>query len=622
MSTLTGHEERERLVQPGSGKTHVLTIGLEDYYHGATFNRLIPRGHWHRFEPRLERSTQATLALLDEYGIKATFFALGWVADKMPELIREVVARGHDLASKGYYHRHIRDFSRGEFREDLARAREALERAGGRRIVGYRVAQLGLSPVDLWALDVLAEEGYEFDSSLRPTFRAYESEPWRRFVHRHEFAGRTLWEFPVSSASILGWHVPIAGANYFRQFPHALVQRGVRGWDREYPHPFVMYFHTWELDPEQPRITAAPMYARVRQYRNLDRMGLILRHYFERYRFTSIASYLGLATAEALVPAQHEAARQSASRSSGESHLPEYAGRTSGPTALDGGESGFDPAVDTSAAGHGGSRTLVSVVVPCYNEELILPYLANTLAGVEVALAARYEFRFVLVDDGSHDGTWAAMQRLFGDRPNFTMVRHPHNKGVAAGVMTGIQHATTEIVCSIDCDCTYDPRELAKMVPMLAPGVDVVTASPYHPNGRVLNVPGWRLFLSKGVTQLYRLVLHQKLCTYTACFRVYRRSAVIDIPLERTGFIGVTELLGRLDLAGSRIAEYPTTLEVRILGRSKMRILRTIIGHLVLLQRLAWLRMTAPAPHPRPVPRVGTPATATAGVGEVVDGTS
>src|SRR6185437_4283291 len=299
----------------GEDHRHILTVAIEDYYQGATFNRLIPRARWHRFESRLVRNTQTTLDLLDEYKVRATFFALGWVADAVPELIREVVARGHDIASKGYFHRAIREFSRDEFRDDCARAREALERASGRSIDGYRVAQRWLKPEDLWALDVLAEEGYKFDSSIRPLFRQYVHEPWRRFVHQHHHGERTLWEVPVSSAHVMGLDIPIAGANYFRQLPFSLVERKVRQWDRKYDAPFVMYFHVWELDPDQPKIDAAPFYAKIRQYRNLDRMSTILRHYLDQYRFTSIGDRLGIesrpASAEALAAyAMAEANRQ------------------------------------------------------------------------------------------------------------------------------------------------------------------------------------------------------------------------------------------------------------------------------------------------------------------------
>jgi glycosyltransferase involved in cell wall biosynthesis len=156
--------------------------------------------------------------------------------------------------------------------------------------------------------------------------------------------------------------------------------------------------------------------------------------------------------------------------------------------------------------------------------------------------------------------------------------------------MTGINAARTEIVCSMDCDCTYDPHELVNMLPLMSDGVDLVTASPYHKDGGVRNVPGWRLFLSWGASWLYRRVLRSKLATYTSCFRVYRRSSFVDIDLNESGFLGVAEMLGRLDLSGGKIIEFPAVLEVRLFGISKMKTAKTILGHLKLLSHLAKLR--------------------------------
>ena len=548
---------------------HIATVVIEDYFQGVTFNRLISRARWHRFESRLERNTTTTLDLLDEYKVKATFFALGWVADAVPELIREVVSRGHEVASKGYFHRSIREFSREEFREDSARAREALERASGRSVDGYRVAQRWLRPEDLWALDVLAEEGYKFDSSMRPLFRQYAHEPWRRFVHQHHHGEQTILEIPISTAHVLGYDIPIAGANYFRQLPFSLVKRAVAQWDRTVNSPFVMYFHVWEVDPDQPRIDAAPFYAKVRQYRNLDRMATMLRYYFKQYEFTSIGERMGIESR----PASDEV----------------LAKAPAGPPAHTHEHRALPVSIvhDENVV-----RTPISIVIPCFNEELILPYLSNTLAGVEADLSRDHVVHFVLVDDGSSDGTWASLQKIFGDRPNCTLVRQESNRGVAGTIMTGIRASETEVVCSMDCDCTYDPRELGPMVALLTPGVDLVTASPYHKDGKVHNVPEWRLFLSRTLSKMYGMVLHHKLATYTACFRVYRRSVVADVPLSRTGFIGVAELLGRLDLGGSGIVEFPTTLEVRILGRSKMKIVKTMAGHLKLIAELIGMRMS------------------------------
>jgi glycosyltransferase involved in cell wall biosynthesis len=196
------------------------------------------------------------------------------------------------------------------------------------------------------------------------------------------------------------------------------------------------------------------------------------------------------------------------------------------------------------------------------------------------------------------------------------VVRHEVNAGVAAAIMTGIEAADTEIVASIDADCSYDPHELAGMVPMLTEDVDLVTASPYHPDGGVLNVPWWRLFLSRSLSGMYRQVLHNSLHTYTSCFRVYRRSAAIKIPIYERGFLGVAEFIGRLDLSGSRIVEYPTRLEVRMLGRSKMKALKTIAGQLGLLRKLVAVRLAGPparapepqrcVPSPVPTPRANS----------------
>jgi polysaccharide deacetylase family protein (PEP-CTERM system associated) len=550
----------ERMVNlPLSSKRHLLTVALEDYYQVGAFNRLIQRGQWYRFENRLERSTMRTLDLLDAYGIKATFFVLGWVGEIVPQLVRTVAERGHEIASKGYYHRSISSMTPSEFRDDLARARSALESASRTRILGYRVADGWFSPADLWALDILAAEGYEYDSSIAPLFRRFRAEPWRRFVHSHHFGERVLWEFPISSTEILGWAVPFAGGNYIRQLPQWLVRRETARWDQRYTAPLVMYFHTWELDPDQPRINAAPWHTRVRQYRNLDRMEPTLRYYFENYRLSGIADSLGLST----VPSLRR-----------ETETPRPA----------------EPVKTVAPVSGAGGRVPVTVVVPCYNEELILPYLANTLESVQSRLGASYDLRFIFVDDRSTDGTWQSLSRIFGGRPNCTFVRHQRNKGVAGAIMTGIRQSKTEIVCSIDCDCTYDPHELERMIPLLADG-DLVTASPYHPEGQVHNVPRWRLLLSSRLSAAYRMVLRRNHYTWTSCFRVYRKSSALAIQLTRGGFLGVAELMAMLVVKGGRITEYPATLEVRMLGRSKMKIIRTILGHLNLLRQLALIRI-------------------------------
>lgn len=535
----------------------LLTVAVEDYYQVGSFARLVQEKSWDRFETRIARNTRKALDLLESCGARATFFVLGWVADAMPEVVREIAGRGHEIASGGYWHRTICQMSQTELRDDLRRSREALERAAGVKILGHRVPHF-LGPSDLWALDVIAAEGYAYDSSLRPLFRRFAAEPWRHAVHRHAANGRMLWEVPPSSWTCGGLVLPLAGGNYFRQLPHTLVKPLVRRWHRRHDAPFVMYFHIWELDPEQPTLNTGSLLTRIRHYRNLDKMEWVLEDYLRTFQVTGIAAHLGLHQGPAEAPAAPAPRRK---------------------------------VVRKPACAPAGARVPITVVVPCFNEERSLVYLSNTLRSVAAWLYPKYEVSYILVDDGSRDGTWDLLGRLFGSRPNCTLLRHDRNRGVAAAILTGLRAAKTEIVCSIDCDCTYDPHVLVEMVPRLADGVDLVTASPYHPSGQVLNVPTWRLSLSRGASFLYRRVLRQKLHTYTSCFRVYRRRAVADLPLREEGFLGIAEILARLDLQGSVVVEHPATLEVRLLGTSKMKVLRAVAGHLRLLSRLAALRL-------------------------------
>ncbi len=536
---------------------------MEDYFHVAPLKSVVQTDQWYRFERRVEANTHKALDLLDEHEISATFFVLGSIADEMPELVREIADRGHEIASKGHIHRSIQKYSSPmEFRDDLLRSREALESAGGSAVHGFRIGHRWFSPEDLWALDILVEEGFAYDSSVRPLFRRYARERWRLTPHRHETQNGSIWEFPLASWTVGGWSFPISGGNYLRQFPHWLMRRMVDRWVDSHNAPFLMYFHVWELDPHQPRIRAAPAHERVRQYRNLDKMDSIVRSYLARYRFMGIGDYLGLSRAQT-----HPAELRESST---------LMVQSSGPAV---GQDLTIPAAD--------ARMAISVVIPCLNEELILPYLANTLTSVEGKLSSAYQLGFIFVDDGSTDGTWEALQSVFGDRDNCTFVRHSSNRGVAAAIMTGIREASSDIVCSIDCDCTYDPHQLELLIPRLTGNVDMVTASPYHVDGTVRNVPSWRLFLSKSLSRLYGCVLNHRFATYTSCFRVYRRSAVDGLSVSEGGFLGIAEMLGRLDLAGGRIVECPAVLEVRLLGRSKMKTLKTIFGHLRLLCRFA-----------------------------------
>lgn len=537
----------------------MLTILVEDYFHVGAFENLIHQRNWSNFEPRYERNTLKTLDLLDEFGTTATFFVLGWIAEQNPPLIREIVRRGHEVASRGFYHRSLKNLTDEEFRTDLRRTAKAITDACGQKVIGYRSAEKLAYGNKEWLFNVLAEEGYVYDASFLPRRNTRKD---RRFAHQVHVEGRAVWEFPYSTQDIGLGLFPISGGNYFRQIPYTLMRKAVGSWEKHTEQPFISYFHVWELDPEQPRISAASKYNRIRHYRKLDKMEWILRENLALYDCVSIAQHLDMTAAI-------------------REDIPEHA---AGPVRA---AAASRPIRQTPSW----AAVPVSVVIPCYNEEEALPYLANTLDSVSEKLrSCGYDPNFIFVDDRSTDNTYARLNELFASKHGFRIVRHEQNQGVAAGIMTGIREAKTEMVASMDCDCTYDPHELANMLPLLADGVDMVTASPYHKDGSVRNVPGWRLFLSRGASFLYRRVLNAKLDTYTSCFRVYRRESMLGLKIKEPGFLGVAEMLGRLDLAGGKIVEFPAVLEVRLFGISKMKTARTVLGHLQLLTSLAGSR--------------------------------
>lgn len=230
----------------------------------------------------------------------------------------------------------------------------------------------------------------------------------------------------------------------------------------------------------------------------------------------------------------------------------------------------------------------LSIVVPCYNEAPSVEQLHAGLARLRDSLDSKLAVEFVLVDDGSSDATWSRLGQYFCDWPHVQLVRHETNQGIAAALTTGVRHARAELVASLDADCTYDPLQLLGMLPLMSPDVDMVVASPYHPEGSAVGIPPWRLQLSRCASRMYRFMLRNKLHTYTSCVRLSRRSSVLDLTPQNGGFVGVVELLCRLDRSGGRIVEYPAILTVRKTGQSKMRLARTVFAHLKLLSAIAW----------------------------------
>jgi polysaccharide deacetylase family protein (PEP-CTERM system associated) len=542
------------MLQPGQGIStkplHILTVSVEEYFHAGAFTKTLQRKHWGRLEGRLDEPIDNILNQLRRFDQKATFFVLGCIAAECPDLVAKIMADGHEIGSSTYWPRSLKGMMPDEFREDVARATEALKNAGVSSISGFRASRDWMRKEDLWILDELADMGYAYDSSLNPIGWHFFGQPERYQIYSHQTpSGKTIHEFPVATIGCFGFRVGIAGGNWIRQFPHTVLRRLVSIRQHRCDTPLVFYFMPWELDRHQPKLSGLSKTTQIRHYRNLGKTSWVFEHYLRLFKFTSIGNYIGLPPQQYIKP------------------IP-------------------ITSIEEVEVHSGKRRTAVSLVIPLFNEEQNIGYLKRTLIDLRKRLSDQFEISFVLVDDGSADTTWQALNEQFGTITNCELVQQPKNMGVAAAILAGIDHAETEIVCSLDCDCSYDPYELARMIPLIEKA-ELVTASPYHPDGCVLNVPSWRLLLSKTLSRMYSFILKKRLHTFTSCCRVYRKSAVMGLQINDKRFLGVAETLIRMHQNGVRIVEHPATLESRVLGESKMKVIHTIKAHLVFLTKLA-----------------------------------
>ena len=260
-----------RAAEAGVPILNVMSVDVEDYFQVSAFDRIVDRREWGSFESRVTTNTERLLELFDQHDVKATLFILGWVAERAPGLVRRIVASGHELASHGYGHRLTYELTPAQFREDLRRARGILEDVGGVRVSGYRAPSYSIVERSIWALDVLVEEGYEYDASIYPIrHHRYGMPSWERHVHTITRAGGPIWELPGSTIQVLGANLPIGGGGYFRLLPYGWTRRGIAHVNQVEGRPAIFYLHPWEIDAEQPRLPA-PATTRFRHYRNLDR---------------------------------------------------------------------------------------------------------------------------------------------------------------------------------------------------------------------------------------------------------------------------------------------------------------------------------------------------------------
>jgi polysaccharide deacetylase family protein (PEP-CTERM system associated) len=282
---------------------NAMTIDVEDYFQVSAFEEHVSRSRWQSFESRVTRNTETLLRVLDDAGVLATFFVLGWVAERFPDLVRQIVAGGHELASHGYEHRLVYSMTPAEFAADLRRARAALEDASGTRVDGYRAPSYSITKESLWALDVLIAEGYTYDASIYPIHHdRYGIPGWPRHIHRIDRAGGSLWELPGSTARWAGTNFPIGGGGYFRLLPYGWTKRGIHKLNTVEREPAIFYLHPWEIDPEQPRLEVRGL-SRLRHYGNLAKTEGRLRRLLGEFRFGPVCEVLSRSAERMLAPA-------------------------------------------------------------------------------------------------------------------------------------------------------------------------------------------------------------------------------------------------------------------------------------------------------------------------------
>ena len=524
----------------------ICTIQLQEYFQHKLFQKVIQSSHWSKLEGYVVEDIKKTLDLLKKTNTTATFFSSGWIAEKHPELLKLIVENDHEIACIGYFDFSFNDVSSSDFISDIRRAKYNIEKITNQKVLGYRAIQKPILKNQESFLSTLADEGFLYDSSIHYPLitSAFISKKYQKISKNKKF---NIWEIPLQSKNFGFFHLPMGGGNALRQYP-LFVKRYYQH-KRQQNKTYILYFHPWELTDLQPRFTSLSALTRLRLYRNLGKVTAHIEEILMSGDFVSISEYLQI-NSEKMKPTIQESVFCTDKKLIYKNKL---------------------------------NKNEMTVVIPCYNESATIPYLKNNLDSLEKGFEGFLNIKYIFVDDCSTDNTVEKLQIVFKDKKNIKIVYHEKNKGVAGAIKTGIIESDTDLIASMDADCSYDPIELINMMNLLEPETAMVTASPYHKDGRVLGVPNWRLYLSKSLSGIYKLFLNHKFATYTACFRVYQKKLIIDSLNEWGDFRGIVELLIRLDIQGRNLKEFPTTLHCRMYGFSKMNTLKTICKHIDLL---------------------------------------
>jgi polysaccharide deacetylase family protein (PEP-CTERM system associated) len=280
-------------MRAGGTIVNAMTVDVEDYFHVAAFANDISRSDWDKMEYRAEANTHRLLQLFADSQIRATFFVLGWVAKRSSQLVRDIQRAGHEIASHGMSHKLVYNQTREEFATETIESKALLEDITGQRIDGYRASTYSITKKSLWALDVLCEAGFKYDSSIFPIAHDKYGIPDAPLAPAIIAApsGRQIVEFPMSTAKLMGLRVPVSGGGYFRLLPYAITKLGLNKLNKKLERPFVFYLHPWEIDVDQPRVQTNWL-SRFRHYNNLDECELRLKRLIGDFRFGTMKDVL------------------------------------------------------------------------------------------------------------------------------------------------------------------------------------------------------------------------------------------------------------------------------------------------------------------------------------------
>lgn len=269
-----------------------MTVDVEDFFHVSAFESVISPSQWNDYQPRVDTNTRRLLDLFAKKGIKSTFFVLGWVAERYPDLIKEIHSQGHEVASHGYAHRRVTLLSRNEFLQDVKRSKDHLEDLLGEQIIGYRAPSFSIGYSNEWAFEVLAELGFKYSSSTYPVNHdLYGSPDWPRFAYNRP---ENILEIPIPTLRIMGKQIPIGGGGYFRLYPYKITEKLVSKYLRQEKQPYSFYFHPWEIDAGQPRLKNAPLKSRFRHYVNLHRTEAKLIRLLDDFNWSTMRDVYGI----------------------------------------------------------------------------------------------------------------------------------------------------------------------------------------------------------------------------------------------------------------------------------------------------------------------------------------